>query len=134
MSEMTQPSDMASTLRPEHPLLLVGAGKMGGAMLAGWIAGGLNPSAIRVQDDTPSTETMSLCAEHTIPRGPLPKGVTPRVIIMAVKPQIMDQVFPNTRVPIRLRCRLQQAKPSRALRRICQLTLPLPAPCPTRQP
>jgi pyrroline-5-carboxylate reductase len=94
MSEAIQPIDTALMLRPERPLLLVGAGKMGGAMLAGWIAGGLNPSAIRVQDDTPSKETMLLCAEHMIPRGPLPHAVLPRVIIMAVKPQIMDQVFP----------------------------------------
>jgi pyrroline-5-carboxylate reductase len=94
MSKTTQPADIASMLSTERPLLLVGAGKMGGAMLAGWIAGGLHPSAIRVQDDTPSPETMLLCAEHMIPRGPLPKGIVPHVIIMAVKPQIMDQVFP----------------------------------------
>ncbi len=81
-------------LRPERPLLLVGAGNMGSAMLAGWISGGLDPAAIRVQDDTPSSQTMSLCAEHTIPRGPLPRGVVPHIVIMAVKPQIMDQIFP----------------------------------------
>lgn len=94
MNESSQPAEMASTLSPDRPLLLVGAGKMGGAMLAGWIGGGLNPSTIRVQDDTPSPETMSLCAEHMIPRGPLPSGIVPKVIIMAVKPQIVDDVFP----------------------------------------
>ena len=50
MSETTSAADnsadqlalLSPELSPQRPLLLVGAGKMGGAMLAGWIAGGLN--------------------------------------------------------------------------------------------
>jgi pyrroline-5-carboxylate reductase len=87
-------SPAALILRPDRPLLLVGAGKMGGAMLAGWISGGLNPAAIRVLDDAPSPETLALCAARGVPRGPLPTGAAPKVIVMAVKPQIMGAVFP----------------------------------------
>jgi pyrroline-5-carboxylate reductase len=80
-------------LSADRPLLLVGAGKMGGAMLGGWIAGGADPATIRVQDESPSAEAAALCAQRGIARGPLPPGVVPRVIVMAVKPQVMDAVF-----------------------------------------
>jgi pyrroline-5-carboxylate reductase len=85
---------LATRLRPDRPLLLVGAGKMGGAMLTGWIGGGLDPASIRVLDESPSPETMALCAEAGIARGSLPGDVVPQVIVMAVKPQVMGDVFP----------------------------------------
>ena len=38
------------TLRLAGPLLLVGAGKMGGALLEGWLRQGLDPTAVFIQD------------------------------------------------------------------------------------
>ena len=35
-------------------LILLGCGKMGGAMLEGWLAGGLSPRAVSVIDPLPS--------------------------------------------------------------------------------
>ncbi len=35
------------------PLVLVGAGKMGGAMLAGWLARGLDPTGVVIVDPSP---------------------------------------------------------------------------------
>ncbi|MFT8421613.1 MAG: hypothetical protein ABF665_08855, partial [Gluconacetobacter sp.] len=45
---------------PLPPLLLVGCGQMGGAMLAGWQADGLAPSVIldRHRDDIPAPHTV----------------------------------------------------------------------------
>lgn len=83
------------SLKLDGPLLLVGAGKMGGAMLAGWIKAGIDPACLRVQDDQPAPEAAALCDARAISRGPLPTGVVPRVIVMAVKPQIMEDVFPG---------------------------------------
>ncbi len=47
-------------------LMLVGAGKMGGAMLAGWLDAGLTPSATTVIDPFPSEAMTRLCAERGV--------------------------------------------------------------------
>ena len=46
---------------PER-LVLVGAGKMGGAMAAGWLAGGLPASALTILEPHPSDEIVRLAA------------------------------------------------------------------------
>jgi pyrroline-5-carboxylate reductase len=83
-------------IRLDGPLVLAGAGNMGGAMLAGWLARGLEPSNIIVQDPGPPPATAELLAKHGVRSVQsienLPKP--PAVLLMAVKPQVMDQVFP----------------------------------------
>lgn len=85
------------TLSLKGKLLLAGAGKMGGAMLTGWLERGLDPAQIIVQDPAPPPESAELIAKHGIqirePGGVLPEH--PAVILVAVKPQMMDQVFPE---------------------------------------
>ncbi len=82
-------------IRLDGPLVLAGAGNMGGAMLAGWLARGLSPSQIIVQDPGPPPATAELLTKHgvrsveTIESLPTP----PSVLLMAVKPQVMDEVF-----------------------------------------
>ena len=80
----------------DGPLLLVGAGKMGGALLEGLIARGLDPRRIRVQDPGPPPEIVALLGRHGIASEPRVETVSepPGVIIVAVKPQVMDAVFP----------------------------------------
>src|SRR5262245_53618950 len=41
-------------------IVLAGAGKMGGAMLSGWLAGGLDPSRVVVVEPYPSDEIRAL--------------------------------------------------------------------------
>lgn len=69
-----------------NSLWLVGAGNMGGAMLRGWIAAGLPPSAVTVIDP----------GAPTVPGGvrvlAAPEGTAPEVIVLAVKPQLLDAV------------------------------------------
>ena len=55
------------TLRLAGPLLLVGAGKMGGALLEGWLRQGLDPAAVFLQDPAPAPEVLSLAARHACP-------------------------------------------------------------------
>jgi pyrroline-5-carboxylate reductase len=82
------------TLSLSGPLLLVGAGKMGGALLAGWLRQGLDPKSVYVQDPSPSEDTAALLASHGIPAEAQPRlPVAPAVVVMAVKPQIMDEVL-----------------------------------------
>ncbi|WP_072396614.1 pyrroline-5-carboxylate reductase [Hyphomicrobium sp. CS1GBMeth3] len=80
----------------DGPLLLVGAGKMGGALLEGLIARGLDPRRVRVQDPTPPAEIAALFSRHGITAEPQIAALSepPGVIIVAVKPQVMDAVFP----------------------------------------
>jgi pyrroline-5-carboxylate reductase len=76
-------------------LVLVGAGKMGGAMLAGWIAGGLSPTQVVVQDPGPPADVAADLAKHGITAVADARTVLdapPAVVVMAVKPQVMDAV------------------------------------------
>lgn len=77
----------------DGPILLVGCGKMGGAMLAGWLASGLPPSLVRVSDPGISPPLDEWCRLNGIRPNEEIGQPTPSVIIMAVKPQVMDAVF-----------------------------------------
>lgn len=74
------------------PILLVGCGKMGGALLEGWIARGTAPSSIHVVDpagpDLPSGVALAAGFDA------LPDDFDPAVVLLAVKPQVMDEVLP----------------------------------------
>lgn len=84
------------SLHFDGPVLLAGAGKMGAAMLSGWLARGLSPRDVLIQEPQLAGEAAELAAKHGITVSPgfenLPKP--PAVIIAAVKPQVMEQVFP----------------------------------------
>jgi len=75
-------------------LLLVGAGRMGGALLSGWLARGLAPDRIVVADPAPSPESRALIAEHGVVIAPLDAAESPfETIVLAVKPQGMGPVL-----------------------------------------
>jgi pyrroline-5-carboxylate reductase len=68
-------------------LLLVGAGKMGGAMLEGWQRLGLDPRRIVVLDPQPAPEVTAL-AEKGLRLNPPAEAISNvSVIVLAVKPQ-----------------------------------------------
>ncbi len=77
------------------PVLLVGCGKMGGAMLAGWLTSGLNPADVLIQEPHPSPDLTKFCAATGVSLAATQSPArAPAVIIMAVKPQAMADVFP----------------------------------------
>ena len=80
----------------DGPLLLAGAGKMGGAMLSGWLAGGLHARDVLVQEPNPSADFVSWCGQQgvSLAAEQLP-AKSPSVMVMAVKPQMMADVFPS---------------------------------------
>jgi pyrroline-5-carboxylate reductase len=78
------------------PILLAGAGRMGGALLKGWIAQGLEPERVFVQDPALSDELADYCREYRIAfadKQALPEPAS--VILIAIKPQVMDSVLPQ---------------------------------------
>ena len=83
------------SLKLDGPLLVAGAGKMGGALLEGLIARGLPADQIVIQDPAPPPEIALFLQQHgirtaaTVASLPAP----PSLILVAVKPQLMDQVF-----------------------------------------
>jgi len=72
-------------------LALVGAGKMGGAMLAGWLKVGMDPRGVTVFDPRPSEETMALCSAERIGLNPPGATAAPEVLVLATKPQVLDE-------------------------------------------
>jgi pyrroline-5-carboxylate reductase len=74
-------------------LLLVGCGKMGGAMLEGWLARGLSAADVVVAESVdalrPHTEGLrTVVSTSDVAR-------TPEMVVLAVKPQSMDGVLPD---------------------------------------
>ena len=73
-------------------LLLVGCGKMGGALLQGWLDRGTPSSSVTIIEPviaaaaTATAAGVRVCAEA----GALPRDYRPEVILLAVKPQVMD--------------------------------------------
>jgi len=80
----------------DFSLALLGAGNMGGAMLGGWLSRGLDPALVTIIDPSPSPAMASMIAEAGIRQfAEVPNGLTADVVILAVKPQIMDAVLPK---------------------------------------
>jgi len=76
------------------PVVLVGAGKMGGAMLAGWLGLGLDPARIIVLEPAPSPDIATLCARG-ISLNPA-NGVAPaELVVIAIKPQGAETIVPG---------------------------------------
>ena len=77
-------------------VLLVGAGRMGGALLKGWLAGGYDPARIFVQEPSPPPDIAEMIKAAGIVTGEPPAmDAPPRVIVLAVKPQMMDAALPS---------------------------------------
>lgn len=70
-------------------ILIVGCGNMAGAMLAGWLAAGLDPARFTVADPTPRDLPAGVRAVQAVPA-----GESFDVVVLGVKPQILDKVVP----------------------------------------
>ena len=86
------------TLSLSRPVVLLGAGKMGGAMLSGWLASGLSGDLVHVLDPLPSGELRAQLethgGHHNTPVDVLAK-LSPAVVVLAVKPQVMGDILPR---------------------------------------
>ena len=73
-------------------LLLFGAGKMGAAMLRGWLKRGLKGGDITIIDPHVSDEIRTIEAEHGCRINPAAETIAPQqVLVLAIKPQMLDE-------------------------------------------
>ena len=73
-------------------VVLAGAGKMGGAMLSGWLARGLDPKRVVVIEPIPSAEISALAARG-IRLNPT-EAAAAETLVVAVKPQMFREAGP----------------------------------------
>ena len=77
-------------------LVLVGAGKMGGAMLEGWLSVGLSPEALTVVEPQPSEPIAALCSARGVRLNPQRANpAAPAVAVLAIKPQMLEAASPH---------------------------------------
>jgi pyrroline-5-carboxylate reductase len=83
-------------LEASRPLLLIGGGKMGEALLAGWLAQGVPGNAVLVVEPA-AQRREALAGTHGVKTfvnvAALPMGHAPSVLLLAVKPQVMEGVL-----------------------------------------
>jgi pyrroline-5-carboxylate reductase len=75
-------------------IVLVGAGKMGSAMLDGWLALGLSPGNVAVLEPQPTPEVAALAARglRLNPSADAVRDVA--AVVVAVKPQVAPEITP----------------------------------------
>ncbi len=77
----------------KNGLVLLGCGKMGGAMLEGWLRDGLPVGSVHVLDPYPSERLKELALSGLGLNGDIPDA--PAICIIAVKPQMMAEALPR---------------------------------------
>jgi pyrroline-5-carboxylate reductase len=92
---MTSPTDTLANL--QGTIVLAGAGKMGGAMLSGWLTQGLDTRRVAVIEPHPSGEIEALAARG-VRLNPLPTEFGDvAALVIAVKPQTFGEAGPQLR-------------------------------------
>ena len=87
------------SLRLPGSMLLLGCGKMGGAMLRGWLSRGVPGQQLYVVDPNPQNLADVTAAGVTVVTKPadLPGDFQPAIVLLAIKPQFMDEALPDYR-------------------------------------
>ncbi|MEQ8640271.1 MAG: pyrroline-5-carboxylate reductase [Alphaproteobacteria bacterium] len=88
------------SLSPDGAVLLVGGGRMGGALAAGWLARGMAPAEVSIiePDDKVAAALVARLSVRRIREvSAWPDARPPAVVLFAIKPQTMDAVVPDYR-------------------------------------
>lgn len=72
-------------------VLVIGCGRMGGALLDGWIGQGLRPTRLWIEDPHPGDRLHALAAQGAHVNAARP--ARPAAVLLAVKPQMMAEVL-----------------------------------------
>ncbi|OUS14649.1 pyrroline-5-carboxylate reductase [Rhodospirillales bacterium 47_12_T64] len=78
-------------------LLLIGCGKMGGAMLQGWLDRGLSGSQVTIVDPSAKASYMTPFKDQGVRAvenlSDIEDGLSPALVMFAIKPQMMDDAI-----------------------------------------
>lgn len=88
---------MSVSLGSIGPVMLVGAGKMGLALAKGWLDAGLSPNNLVLVDPNPGDAAHELARDYGLTLNAQAMGLQPNVLVLAVKPQIIDDVLVSLR-------------------------------------
>jgi pyrroline-5-carboxylate reductase len=92
-SSMTTSSSGAPSLAGlSGTIVLVGVGKMGGALLEGWLALGLDPKSVIAIEPQPTPELTAL-TKRGLRLNPIAAIVNAAALVIAVKPQVAPMVM-----------------------------------------
>jgi pyrroline-5-carboxylate reductase len=84
-------------LKKAAPLVLIGAGKMGSAMLSAWLADGLDPAGVTIidpgLDDARRRDLAGQGVGVAATASDVALKASAKILVLAVKPQIMDAVL-----------------------------------------
>ena len=76
-------------------VVLVGAGKMGGAMLRGWLRLGIDAGAVTVIDPWATPEMIDFCLGSGVALNPkAARRDPPEILVLAIKPQTLPDAGP----------------------------------------
>jgi pyrroline-5-carboxylate reductase len=90
---------MSTSMQDIGPVMLIGAGKMGLALARGWLDAGLPPNNLVLVDPNPGDAARELAEDYGLVVNTDASGLLPNVLVLAVKPQIIDAVM-ATLLPI----------------------------------
>lgn len=85
--------DLSELSASGRGVVLLGCGKMGSALLSGWLAAGLDPAAASVIEPHLSEATAAFAARGVRVDAALPDD--PAAVLLAVKPQTMAEALPQ---------------------------------------
>jgi pyrroline-5-carboxylate reductase len=89
------PSMSSALENMKGDVVLAGAGKMGGAMLSGWLARGLDPKRVAVIEPHPSADINALSAKG-VRLNPSPRDIGQvATVVVALKPQTFRDAGPT---------------------------------------
>ncbi len=88
---------MSGAAAAARPILLVGCGKMGGALLAGWRERRIAPHFVVVEPEAAAPAALRRRDSAPLAPATLPADLEPAAIVLAVKPQSLDDVLPPYR-------------------------------------
>lgn len=84
---------MNAALAKIGPVMLVGAGKMGVALARGWLDAGLPPNNLIIVHPRPGEALLALADDYELTLNAEASGLTPNLLVVGVKPQVMDEVL-----------------------------------------
>jgi pyrroline-5-carboxylate reductase len=91
---MSNAPDMQTLANTSGTIALAGAGKMGGALLTGWLARGLDPTRVAVIEPHPSEDIRALVAKGVRLNPAVGEINSVAGLVVAVKPQIFRDAGP----------------------------------------